>query len=197
MALNKCAANVAASVKQDCENPIVHGYEDVALLFNFSDVSFVKNATNYRQKTSVVVKTGAKPFAIYNPSNIPFADNSDAASFDGLRPSYNKTISFTIPMRGTKTAKDIVEPLLKNREGYVVILATKDRVGDGSFPIIGSEAGAVCTAQERKNADKTTGGEWKITLVEENAPSAEICLFDTDYETSRTEFDRLLGLIED
>jgi len=197
MAINKCAAAIAASVKQDCENPIVHGYEDTALLFNFSDVSFVKSATNYRQKTAAVIKAGAKPFAIYNPANIPFADNSDDANFEGLRPSYNKTITFTIPMRGTKTAKDIVEPLLKNREGYVVILASKDRVGDGSFPIIGSEAGAVCTAQNRKNADKTTGGEWHITLVEENAPSAEICLFDTDYEKTRIEFDRLLGLVVD
>jgi hypothetical protein len=185
------------SIKQDCEKPIVFGYLDTALFFNFSDVNFAANAINYRQKTAVTIKTGAKPFAIYNPANIPFQGVQEEAVFDGIRPAYNKTVTFTVPMRGANASKDVIEPILKNREGFVVILACKDKVGDGSFPIIGSESGAVCTVQTRNNSDKAQGGEWQITLVEESVPSGEITLFDTDYETSLAEFDRVLALVVD
>ena len=193
--LERCSSEIKKSIMQDCQKPIIHGWEDTILFFNFKDVLFVPNATNYRLKTAIELRQGAKPFAVYNPANIPFEGVQEEAVFDGTRPAYNKTLTFTIPMRGGDTSRDVVEPLLKNREGFVAILAAKDKVGDGSFPIIGSESGAVCTVQSRQNANVAQGGEWQITLVEESVPTAEICLFDTDYTTSRAEFDRVLALV--
>ena len=195
MPLVKCAAQVAANIAMDCDNPIFAGYEDTALLINKQDIiDYVRSATNPRHVTQITLKTGAKVSAIYNPTTDPYDGTQDEATTDGLIPAYNKTVSFAVPRRGGEMAKDVLEPLMKNREGFVVVLAAKDKVGDGSFVIIGSETGLIGNTQTRNNIDKSTGGAWLVTLVEEGAQFAEVNIFDTDYSTSRTEFDRLLAM---
>jgi len=193
MPINKCASQVAANIALDCANPIFAGYEDTAILINKQDIDdYVRDATNPRMISDITLKTGAKTVAIYNPTTDPYDGTQDEANLDGLMPAYNKTVSFAVPKRGSDTAKDIIEPLMKNREGFVVVLATKDKVGDGSFVIVGSETGLVGTTQTRNNIDKSTGGAWIVTLVEEGAQFAEVNLFMTNYQTSRAAFDALM-----
>jgi len=193
--VTKCAAQVAANIAMNCANPITPGLEEIGLLFNRQDIiGYTESATEPRMKTAIQVRTGAKPYIIYNPFTTPFDGTMVDANLEGLIPGYNKTLVFGVPMIGAKVSHDIVEPLLKNRSGFVAIIERKNKQGDGTFVIIGSETGAKCTVQTENFNDVATSGMTVCTLVEEKAQFKEVVLYDSDLTTTKTEFDRLYSL---
>lgn len=195
MALVKCNASVGANIAMNCDSPIVSGWEATGVMFNRQDIDTItRSAANPRIITAITLKSDAKTIAVYNPVANPFDGSQDEASVDGLYPVYNKTVALNIPLRGAAASKDIVEPLLKNRDGFVVILPAKDHSGDGSFVAFGTEQGLMASAQTRNNTDAAQSGVWNVTLVESGCQFAEVVLFDTSYALSKTEFDTLLAL---
>ena len=195
MALEKCAAQVAANIAMSCENPIVPGFEEVGILINRQDiVEMPYVTTNARMKTAIQLKPSAKVSAIYNPFTTPFGDTGVEANMEGLLPGWNKTVNFGVPAVGADNSMKVLEPILKNRSGFVVILERKNKVGDGTFLIIGSEKGAIAPSQTANFTDVATNGMYQCVLTEEKANFAEVTLFDTNYETSKAEFERLLAL---
>lgn len=196
MAVTKCAADIAANIAPNCEKPITHGYTGRGVIYNRMEVDFTPSATNPRKITAIAPREGKKPYLITNVGTNPFDGTNKAQNLEGNAPRFNKTIAFDVPLRGADVSKDIIEPLLKNRGGFVLLLELNDRVGDGSFEIYGYESGAKCTALTENPTDVATGGSWHVELMEEAANFGSVVLFDTDYETSLSSFEAQLLLAD-
>lgn len=195
MALNKCASIVGANITDDCTAPIVAGLQEVGIGYHLEDVTFTRDAGNPRLITAVTVAATKKGFAVYNQDQIPFADSLVEMNTETARPTYNKTLNLKVPMIGGENSKDVVEPLTKGRNGFVFIIPTKNKVADGGFVIIGSEAGAICTASTRNLTDPNLGMAAAVTMVETAANFETVTLSGATFAAAQTTFDTLLAAV--
>ena len=195
MAYTPCAAaSVAANLQENCNNPAFEGMKVLGVAMAKADVqSFVRGNTQAtkNQVSAITLVTGAKTFVIEASGATPWADSGE--EFDAELRRWNKNAIFVAPDYGAEISSNVIEPLCKNKDGFVVILQRKNERGDGSFVIVGLEKGAVVSAMTRNDTDSATSGCASITLTESGAPSSEIDFFDTNYATTKTAFDALVA----
>lgn len=187
-----CTGSLAASITFNCANQRVAGYEDTALIMNRNDIDWAAvtyDADNKRIVKTLAMKTGAKPFYIYNPRVNPVSFNGTNATFEKDSNRYTKQVQFYFEGIGGSAAADVVEPLKSGQ--FVVLLQRKDHRGDGSFQLVGFEGGLTANAEVQ---DEDTG-YWLITM-ETSEPSAEISFHNTDYATTKAAFDALFAQCE-
>lgn len=182
-------SQVQANGVKDCAHPAFEGLKVSAVAFHRNDlVDFVRNGNGI---SSLSLKTDAKTFVIEAGGETPWADTTE--EFDSANGRWNKSVTFTSVGHGHEFSKTFVEPLLTNKDGFVVILQRKDENGVCAFPIIGLEKGAVGASGSLNYTDSATGGCTQITLTESQAPSAEICISAEDYASAKTIFDGLVA----
>lgn len=190
-AFTPCMGVVTANLDTDCENPRVSGYEDVALLFNRSDIDWAAvttDAANPRIVKTLAVKNGAKPYVVYNPRVNPAPFNGTNSTFEQDANRYTKTVQFYYEGIGGAASMNVVEPLKAG--SYIILLQRKDHRGDGSFQLIGYQAGVKATAQVQ---DEETG-YWLMTMTGSES-FADVAFFNTDYATTKAAFDALLATV--
>jgi len=183
-------SSLAANISPDCEKPRIRGYESIGLIFRKKDiVTFMMDAQNDCIIKSLTFPSSGQPLTpvkcvgiIYNPRHSPTHFNGTGVEFNIDTDCYKKTVQFYFDNTSTY---NVIEPL-KDVNDYVIILERKDKRGDGSFVVVGWESELTATAQVY---DEETS-YWLITMETEE-PDAEITLFDTDYETTKTLFEGL------
>jgi len=195
MSLDLCQVKVNGNVKDDCDNPAVAGFKSLGIGIHRNDAILTRDAGNKRKITGITLKEGATPFAIYNPDIIPYAGSKNSVDYGNARPTFKKSVIFGIPNVGADASRDIIEPILKNRDGFILILPRKNQVADGGFVIVGSECGAVGTAGEQDYTDTKKNGMIEVTLTEEGANYAEVTLSGATFDAAQATFDGLLALI--
>lgn len=184
-----CFGEVMASITPNCNNPLVGGYTGRGILIPADAISAVTaSSANPRILESITADT---VIGIENAVVTPFDGSSTASSADDGKMSFGKTLSFRIPLRGAATAKDIIEPLAYSTTGYVAIVEKKDKVGDGSFEIIGYNQGLKVNADGISRNENENGGDVSVTMSCTEG-WFEASLFKTDYATSKGLFDALL-----
>lgn len=186
-----CLGVISDNLSQDCDNPRVAGYEDIAIILNRSDIDWTAvtyDATNKRIVKSLSMIEAKTPFVVYNPRVNPAPFNGTNSTFNADNNRYDKTVQCYYEGIGGAAAMNVVEPLKAG--SYVMLLQRKDHRGDGSFQLIGFESGLKATAQVQ---DEETG-YWLMTMTT-NEPSADVSFFDTDYATTKAAFDTLLALV--
>lgn len=195
MAYTPCSSSsVAANVQRDCDHPAFEGLKTTAIAVAKNDISaIVRGATqaNKNQITAITLKTGKKFFVIEAGGETPFADTQQ--EFDATTKRWNKTVTFITPKQGGQFASEVVEPLMTDPDGFVVIMQRKNNNGDPSYVVIGAEKGAVGSTDVLNYTDSATSGCDQIALVENAAPSAEIVLWDTDQATTDALFETYLA----
>lgn len=198
MAYKSCAANIAASIIQDCNRPLVGGYTGRAVIIPTADwarAEVVADANNPRKIMSIVLPPdgSAMAYTIDNVFATPFTGSTTAGNNDSGRNGYLKTLAVRIPMRGADVSRDIIEPLVKDADGFVVIAEKRDKVGDGSYEVIGyqnSMRGDIASVTRDESAN---GGDWlvNLTTIEKWAEVTLVGNAD-NYETAKKEFEGLL-----
>ena len=100
------------------------------------------------------------------------------------RTAFNRILPF---------ASKVVEPLVKSGRGFIGVFEKKDRIGDGSFEVIGAQSPLKCVdpATVTRNENEN-GGAWNATL-QSTEVYAESVFFDTDYATTLAAFETLLA----
>lgn len=189
MALS-CFGEAMASIAPDCNNPLVGGYTGRGALIPSDSITAVTaSSSNPRILESITADT---IIGIENAVVTPFDGSTTASTADDGKMSFGKTISFRIPLRGANTAKNIVEPLAYSTTGYVAIVEKKDKVGDGSFEIIGYNQGLKVNADGIQRNENENGGDVSVTMSCTEG-WFEATLFKTDYATSKGLFEALLS----
>ena len=195
MAYTSCAADIAANIAKDCSNPLVAGFTGRGVLINLSDApSFTISGTNPRIITAITLGAGVKVAVVDNAAiTQPFTGTTVQSTDENGMVQYTKTAVINIPLRGATTAKNIVEPLNSSALGFLLILEKKDKVGDGSYVVIGSEQGLKANADGIVRNEYENGGCVVATMsTVENF--FEVTFFDTDYATTKAAFEALIAV---
>lgn len=167
MANASCAAKLAANIAIDCERPIVGGYTGEGILIPLSSVTpeIVQDAANPRKILSITIGAGEKVVFVDNVSSTPFGGSSTAGNADSGYPEFAKTIAVRIPMRGAKVSRDVIEPLVDDPAGFLGIFPKRDKVGDGSFEVIGFLNPMRGDISSLSRDESANGGAWGLNLV--------------------------------
>ena len=191
-----CVGNIAGNIQLNCDSPIEGGYTGRGVYIPMEAVPTpTRDATNPRIVTAISIATGAKVVLIDNEGSAPFEGSNTTGNADAGYPRFVKQIAgLRLPERGADFAAKVLEPLVKSGRGGVLVLEKVDRVGDGSFEIIGLQSPAkVVDPSTVVRSESENGGAWTLTL-QSNEVYAETVLFDTDYETTLAKFEALLAL---
>ena len=199
MAYVSCAAKIAASIQQDCNKPLVGGYTGRAVIMaatDFERAEVVRSATNPREILSIVLPPDGSVMA-YTIDNVfaaPFTGSTTAGNNENGRNGYLKTLSVRVPMRGADVSKDVIEPLVKDPNGFVVIAEKRDKVGDGSYEVIGYQNALRGDIAGVTRDESANGGDWIVpmTTVEKWAEVTLVGEAET-YESAKKEFEGLFG----
>lgn len=194
MAYTSCAATLADNIAKDCANPLVGGYTGRGVLIDLRDIdSFTQLITNPRIISRIVLGTGKKVSVIDNAfSPQPLTGSGSQSNTDDGMMKHRKTLVLTIPKRGAKVSKEIVEPTYQSPLGYLAVLEKKDRNGDGSFEVVGFEQGLQANADGIVRNEYENGGATIVTMST-NEVNYEYTLFDTDYATTLAAFETLMA----
>ena len=190
-----CVGNIAGSIKLDCTNPIEGGYTGRGVYIPMEAVPVLtKDANNPRIISAIALASGAKVVEIDNEGTNPFDGSNTTGNGDAGYPRFVKVVSIRMPERGADFAAKVLEPLVKSGRGGIIILEKLDRVGDGSFEMIGVQSPAkVVDPTTVVRNENENGGAWTASL-QSSEVYAESVLFDTDYATTLAKFEALLAL---
>lgn len=134
-----CISEVAANVAVNCEHPQVGGYTGRAVLIPYSaNPVLTQNSQNPRIINDIAIDSSAHVIMVDNVMPTPFDGSSKQSTAENGRPTFNKTFAFRIPLRGAQVSADIVEPLLNSAQGFLCVAEKQDKVGHGSFEVIGA-----------------------------------------------------------
>lgn len=190
-----CIGNIAGNIGLNCESPIEGGYTGRGILIPMEAVPVLtKDANNPRIISAIAIAENAKVVAVDNEGSAPFEGSTTTGNNEAGYVRFTKTIAVKMPERGADFAKNVIEPLVKSGRGFIGIFEKVDRVGDGSFEVIGAQSPMKVAdpATVTRTDTSAGGGAWAATL-QSNEMYAESVLFDTDYATSLAAFEALLA----
>lgn len=134
-----CISEVAANVAVNCKHPQVGGYTGRAVLIPYSaNPVLTQDSQNPRIINGIAIDSEAHVVMVDNVMPSPFDGSSKQSTAENGRPTFNKTFAFRIPLRGAQVSADIVEPLLNSAQGFLCVAEKQDKVGHGSFEVIGA-----------------------------------------------------------
>ena len=190
MAYTPCTSAVAANIVKNCTSPIVGGYTGRGVLVPLGNAPiFSVSASNPRTITAIV--TGHKFIAIDNVFTDPFAGTTKASNGESGSIKHAKTFAFRIPQRGSDISRDIVEALENSPLGFVAVLEKKDRVGNGSFEVIGYQDALKVNA-DGVTQDETANDGATNVVMSCSEHFFEVVFFDTSYATTLAAFEDML-----
>ena len=192
MAYTPCTSAVEASIVKNCTTPIVGGYTGRGVLVPLDKApNFSVSATNPRTITAIGLSGNDKFIAIDNVFTDPFAGTTKASNGESGSIKHTKTFAFRIPQRGSDISRDIVEALEQSPLGFVAVLEKKDRVGNGSFEVIGYQDALKVNA-DGVTQDETANDGATNVVMSCSEPFFEVVLFDTSYATTLSAFEAML-----
>nr|DAG54684.1 MAG TPA: hypothetical protein [Caudoviricetes sp.] len=190
-----CDYKLAQNIGASCDNPQVQGLKNKGYLMNYDDIDFdslVRDETNSNIVKTLTLKSKAKAYSAYVPGKTPFTGTKSEMQTGTFRNTFNKTASIVVLDSGPDVAKNIIDNLANGK--FVFIMENKYQ-GDekkNTFEIYGLEQGMTASEITNEKYSEDTNGGWAVTLVEEQAPTSGIFMFNTDITTTRTALDSLL-----
>ena len=192
MAYTPCTSAVAANIVKNCTSPIVGGYTGRGILVPLDKAPiFSVSAANPRTITDIHLAVTDKFIAIDNVFTDPFAGTTKASNGESGSIKHAKTFAFRIPQRGSNISRDIVEALEQSPLGFVAVLEKKDRVGNGSFEVIGYQDALKVNA-DGVTQDETANDGATNVVMSCSEHFFEVVLFDTSYATTLAAFEAML-----
>lgn len=190
-----CDYKIAQGVAASCDNPQVQGLKNKGYIMNYDDIDFdslQKDETNDHIVKSLLLNKGTKAYSVYVPGKTPFTGTQAAMAEGTYRNKFSKTASIVILDSGPDVSKNIIDNLANGK--FVFIFENKYQGADkkNTFEIYGLEQGLSASEMTNEKYSEDTDGGWAVTLIEENAPSSGIFLFNESISATRTALEALL-----
>lgn len=195
-----CISEVAANVAVNCSHPIVGGYTGRAVLIPYTaNPVLTQDTQNPRIINAIAIDEGKNVIMVDNVMPTPFDGSSKASTAENGRASFNKTFAFRIPLRGAIASKEIVEPLLNSAQGYICVAEKQDKVGHGSFEVIGALQPLKTNGDGISQNEGENDGDTTVTMsCTEAWFEAELFVAGasgkSDYQASKEAFEDLIAL---
>lgn len=164
-----CAAALMRDIVEDCENRIHSGQGNVAILINYNDIAnVVRDASNRRIITDIVLASGAKAYRLENIRNNPFTGSNTAVEVGDFRNTYTRTVAFFVPLDGWETSKEILDPI---KDGKFVLIISNDwqhinsvGVVDNKYQVYGIDKGLFVSSMQQTRYENSD--VWSIEMTE-------------------------------
>lgn len=189
-----CESLITAAIEFDCEEISVRGMEADGVIINRDDIDFaacVIDNNNGNIIKTLALKSGKTGYAVAQLGNTPFTGLVSNLNVGTYRNTWTHEIPIAVLANDPKVARDIIDPL--SNGNFVLVLRNKNKGedGDGEFQIFGYHQGCRASAGTNEKYSEDTEGGWLITLQEQNAPKAGMFLWNTDAQTTRSQYDSL------
>lgn len=188
-----CAGKIASSIALECATPIEGGYTGRSVLIPYEiNPVFTKDSNNPRILAGVTIPEGENVVAVENLGAQPFSGSTTTGNADAGRPRYNKLQSILVPKRGADTSKDVIEPMVSNMQGFLLINEMVDKRGLGSFEVKGLQSPMKVDPTSVSKDEYANGAATAMTL--QCTEDWEECnFFIEDYATTKAAFEELLA----
>lgn len=190
-----CDFKLAQDIQGSCDNPQVAGMKNTGYLINFDDIDWdniVKDAESANIVKTLPLLSGKRAYKVVVPGNTPFTGTQAAMVAGNYRNKFTKTASLVVLNSGPDVSKKVIDQLANGR--FVFIFENKFQGTDkkNSFEIYGLEQGLSASEMTNEKYSEDTDGGWAVTLVENNAPTSGMFLFNTDITTTRAALNSLV-----
>lgn len=190
--MTNCIGKIAASIALECATPIEGGYTGRNVLVPYEiSPTLTRDADNPRILKGVAIAEGEHVVAVMNGGQQPHTGATTTGNADAGRPRYAKLHPILVPQRGADISKDVIEPLVGNSQGFLLISEKTDKRGLGSYEVKGLQSPMKVDPATVSRDEYANGAAMAMTL--QCTEDWEECdFFVTDYETTKTAFEALL-----
>lgn len=193
-----CDRLIAANIIPNCDNPLVRGLEDNAIIINRADVDFDSctfDTTNKNQLKVLELKSGKKGYTV-KQLNDSFSGTGSTMVKGTYKNRFDNLFNFLL----SDNDPTIKEAILNIAGGsFLVVIENKHKnlakattPGDSTFEVIGFDAGLMAETIESLKYDEETQGGYLISLKETGSGRPPLAFFNTNITTTRAAFDALL-----
>lgn len=192
--MNDCVGTIAANIGLNCDSPLEGGFTGRGLLIPMeAHPVLTRNAQNPRIIEAIAIDESAHVCVIDNSGVAPFDGSNKTANDDAGYRKFLKVIAGRILARGAEVSKDVVEPLVKSGRGFIGVFEKVDKVGDGSFEVMGASSPLKCVDPASVQQSETANGGATSFSLQTTEAWYETTLFKTDYATTLALFEALLA----
>lgn len=193
--MNQCETLLKKDIEINCESPIVRGLEPDGIIINRSDIDFsntVFDQTNKNIIKTLILKSGKKGYSVIQAGGSPFNGAKTDLVVGTYRNKWTNELPIAVLDNGPEVCEKVIDGLANG--SFVVIVKNKHKGEDGKseYQVYGYYQGLVASAGSNEKYSEETDGGWLITLQEVGAPKSALFYFNTDGETTATQFESLL-----
>lgn len=188
-----CESLLKQDIAVNCDNPLVKGLEPDGLIINRSHIDFSKTVFGATKNViqTLVLKSGMKGYSIASMGSTPFTGTKISMVKGTYKNKWDSEVPIVVFDNGPEVCENIIEGLANG--SFVVILKNKHKGTDGNaeYQVYGYYQGLSAETQENDKYSEDTDGGWLVTLKETGSPKAAMFYFNTDTETTETQFETL------
>lgn len=187
----KCDYALAQDLQGSCEVPQTAGLKNTAYLINYDDIDWDNVVIDKNVISTLPLLSGKRAYQCYVPGDTPFSGTQAALATGNFRNKWTKTASIVILNSGPDVSLNVIDQLANGT--FVFVFENKFQGADkkNTFEVYGYEQGLSATEGTNEKYSEDTDGGWAITLVENNAPSSGIFLFNEDIAKTRAQLQSL------
>ena len=181
-----------------CEDLIVRGLEPDGIIINRDDVDFGATAfddTNKNIIKTLGLKSGKKGYSVVQMGSTPFTGAKSTLNVGTYRNSWTHAIPIAVLANNPDVCGNIIDALSNGQ--FILILRNKMKSNKGEYQVYGYAQGLVASEGTNEKYSEDTDGGWIITLQETNTPKCAMFFYNTDEETTATQYNSLLTPAEE
>lgn len=188
-----CESLLKADIIVDCDNIVTKGFEEDGIIINRKHVDFAKTVFGDTKNVikTLVLKKGMKGYSLACPGSTPFTGTKTSLSKGTYKSRWDSELPIVVLDNGPEVCENVIEGLANG--SFVVILKNKHKGVDGKseYQVYGYYQGLSAETGENDKYSEDTDGGWLITLKETGSPKAAMFYYNTDAETTGTQFETL------
>ena len=195
----QCDEAIKQDISINCDDPIMAGIEANGVIINRADIDIANSEFDETRKNvlkTLTLKAGKRGYKIYVPGTSPFNNTQTTLEVGTNRATFTHDVGFVILDNDPDVCENIIDALANGE--FVVVYENKFKnmhkastPGDSAFQVVGWYQGLKASTLENNKYSEDTEGGWNVVLQETKSPKSGLFLFNTDYDTTRTAFEKL------
>lgn len=200
MANNYCDQIISADIISDCNNFIIPGAENEAVIINRNDIDFdnIKySATERNVVTALPIKTGKRGYTVKVPGKVPYTGTNSAMAEADILNTFSHTVNFVVLNHDPQIASEILDGLATG--SFVFIMENKFKntnkatnPGNNVFQIYGLQTGLHATEINRDLYAEDANGGWTVSMTETGSSQSATFLYTNSLVSTRILFESLV-----
>lgn len=179
-----CDYAIAQDIAAQCENPQKTGLKNTGWLINYDDIDWDNLAKTGNIVAKIALLKG-RAYKVVVPGKTPFTGTQVALTTGTYFNKFTKTAAIVVLDSGPDVAENVIDQLANGRFVFIFENKYQGKDNKNTFEIYGLEQGLVASEMTNEKYSEDTNGGWAVTLVEENAVSSGMFLFNESITATR------------